>query len=203
MSLSVQFRENYMKQLKCWLKQNVTFLKAQWNTMYLFEDVSGTSVITGFERVWACEEWQVNHCWFTRPQVRASLASLDEGHGHFGSWKGNDAVRLCIMRIPRLYAGICLREQGRGRERVGLYKEQNWKLTLDDMVKSFEIRIYCRALCFRKFIHPTTSEMIHEHLKDGNFSKLIIPLPTTPLILPEQLMVRKVWNVVALETISD
>lgn len=27
--------------------------------MYLFEDVLGTSVITGFERVWACEEWQV------------------------------------------------------------------------------------------------------------------------------------------------
>lgn len=85
---------------------------------------------------------------------------------------------LCIMRIPTLFAGICLREQGRGRERVGLFKEQNWKLTLDKMVKYFEIRIYCGALCFRKCIHPTTSEMIYKHLKDGNFSKLIIPQPT-------------------------
>lgn len=83
------------------------------------------------------------------------------------------------MRILRLFSGFCLREQRRGRERVGLFKEQNWKLTLDKMVKSFEIRIYCRALCFRKYIHPTTSEMIYKHLKDGNFSKLIIPLPTT------------------------
>lgn len=121
----------------------------------------------------------VNHCWFTQPQVRASLTSLDEGHGNFGSWKGNDAVRLCIMRIPGLLTGFCLRAQGRGRERVGLFKEQNWKLTLDKMVMSFKIRIYCRALCFCKYIHPTTSEMIHKHLKDGQFSKLIIPLLTT------------------------
>lgn len=48
-----------MKLLKCWFKQNAALLKAQWNTVYLFEDVSGTSVVTGFERVWACEEWQV------------------------------------------------------------------------------------------------------------------------------------------------
>lgn len=87
-------------------------------------------------------------------------------------------MRSCIVRILRLFAGACLREQGRGRERVGFFDEQNWKLTLDEMIKSVEIRIYYRALCFRKYIQPATLEMIHEHLKDGTFSMLITPLTT-------------------------
>lgn len=70
--------------------------------------------------------------------------------------------------------GFVWRSKGEAGKAWAFLKKQNWKLTLDKMVKSFEIRIYCQALCFCKYIHPKTSEMIHKHLMDGNSSKFII-----------------------------